>query len=126
MASLTITIDTPPLPPGMLQKGAPEGITVSHQPMPFMRGMSAQTSAVSQDFDITVSFETSIGTAVVGAWICRVFNSSRFHLNPRINGKPLPPGEEDALKVIAAAIEPPPGEKPKKRSKKKGESAPVS
>lgn len=126
MASLTITIDTPPLPPGILQKGAPQGITVSHQPMPFRRGMSAQTTTVSRDFDITVSFETAVGTAVIGAWICRVFNSSRFHLNPRVNGKPLPPGEEDALKVIADALQPPPAIKAPKRAKKKGQGSPVS
>jgi hypothetical protein len=105
MASFTLTIDTPPLPPGILQKGAPLGVTVSHPPMRFARGMHAESTTIVPDFDITISVDPAVATVLVSAWICRTFNSSRFHLNPRINGQPLPPGQADVLEMITDAIQ---------------------
>ena len=74
------------------------------EPMTMTRGIDVN---IAFNFDIKVTVDLGvISASAVAAWFVTKFcRTPKLDINPRVNGKALPPNDADAVKMITDAID---------------------
>jgi hypothetical protein len=84
-------------------RDAPEGVRVIAPPITGQR--SGFELHVNVDLDIKLIVDVAkIGSAAAALWVIERIRRSKIDLRPRINGKELPKGDDEAVKMLKDAI----------------------
>jgi hypothetical protein len=85
-------------------RDAPEGVRVIAPPITGHR--SGLELHVNVELDIKLIVDVAkIGSVAAALWLVERIRRSKLDLRPRINGKELPKGDDEAVKMIKDAIE---------------------